>query len=284
MAMSVTYATVNGRLMMENRGGVKTAYVSDTLGNLIQCRDASGNKTYEAWYWSYGEIRTSTGSNPSPWGFVGLLGYYTDALNYLYVRARYYRPNLTRWQTVDPLWPQQKAYMYATGDPVSDADPTGFGPTSVMGGHVGSCRVMVCRLYGFSGIGSWTPTHKFVCVTGPYGGCSGGLYPPDPPTDPWGGPGEVQSDTDWCTKGADGHRAYAGEPSISCDIISTDCTFASDVCECLRWYQRHPPEYIFPVATCYTFPTRNVLPCACSKLSTFWDRTTCLAKINFENE
>jgi len=128
MAMSVTYATVNGRLMMENRGGVKTAYVSDTLGNLIQCRDASGNKTYEAFYWSYGEIRASTGSNPSPWGFVGLLGYYTDALNYLYVRARYYRPNLTRWQTVDPLWPMLRKYEYCLGSPNNYADPSGLIP------------------------------------------------------------------------------------------------------------------------------------------------------------
>jgi len=126
MTATVTYATVNGMLVMENRGGVKTEYISDTLGNLIQCRDASGNKTYEAWYWSYGEIREQTGTNPSPWGFVGTLGYYTDALNYLYVRARYYRPNLTRWQTVDPLWPSEKPYVYARNIPVLLVDPSGL--------------------------------------------------------------------------------------------------------------------------------------------------------------
>jgi len=127
MTATVTYATVNGRLMMENRGGVKTEYISDTLGNLIQCRDMSGNKTYEAWYWSYGEVRASTGTNPSPWGFVGLLGYYTDALNYLYVRARYYRPNLTRWQTVDPLWPWQPVYLYSLDNPAGASDLSGKG-------------------------------------------------------------------------------------------------------------------------------------------------------------
>jgi|GEM_PF-3535673 len=132
MTATVTYTTVNGRLMMENRGGVKTAYVSDTLGNLIQCRDASGNKTYEAFYWSYGEIRASTGTNPSPWGFVGLLGYYTDALNYLYVRARYYRPNLTRWQTVDPLWPWQMSYVYARSSPSKFADSRGLCPWCII--------------------------------------------------------------------------------------------------------------------------------------------------------
>jgi len=140
MTATVTYATVNGRLMMENRGGVKTAYVSDTLGNLIQCRDASGNKTYEAFYWSYGEIRASSGTNPSPWGFVGLLGYYTDALNYLYVRARYYRPNLTRWQTVDPHWAQESPYLYCHDSPVSRSDEFGFQVEIVLGGAAaGGC-------------------------------------------------------------------------------------------------------------------------------------------------
>jgi|GEM_PF-4045649 len=86
----------------------------------------NGNKTYEAWYWSYGEIRASTETNPSPWGFVGLLGYYTDALNYLYVRARYYRPNLTRWQTVDPLWSLQEGYIYGNSDPITNYDPSGL--------------------------------------------------------------------------------------------------------------------------------------------------------------
>ena len=125
MAMSVTYTTVAGMLMMENRGGVETAYLSDPLGNLIQCHDASGKKTYEAWYWSYGEVRASTGSNPSPWGFVGLLGYYTDALNFLYVRARHYRPNLTHWQTVDPGFPIEPIYSYGYNCPTRWVDPSG---------------------------------------------------------------------------------------------------------------------------------------------------------------
>jgi len=157
MAMSVTYATVNGMLVMENRGGVKTEYISDTLGNLIQCRDMSGNKTYEAWYWSYGEVRESTGTNPSPWGFVGTLGYYTDALNYLYVRARYYRPNLTRWQTVDPLWSDEQAFGYVDQNPIYLVDASGLGPacsckpTKLLGvkrtDPFYACYLKVCQWY-----------------------------------------------------------------------------------------------------------------------------------------
>ncbi|MBS1707748.1 MAG: hypothetical protein JSS65_03395 [Armatimonadetes bacterium] len=103
MAMAVVYATVNGRLVQESRGGAVTRYVSDTLGSCVQTRDSAGTLTSTAEYWPYGEVRTSTGSNPSPWGFVGLLGYLTDTVSRLYVRMRHYRPGLTRWQTVDPL-------------------------------------------------------------------------------------------------------------------------------------------------------------------------------------
>ena len=88
MAANVTYLTVNGMLLHENRGGVETQYTPDPLGNLIQCRNSAGTKTYEAHYWPYGEIRSETGTNPSPWGFVGLLGYLRDAATLLYVRAR----------------------------------------------------------------------------------------------------------------------------------------------------------------------------------------------------
>jgi RHS repeat-associated protein len=125
MAMSVVYTTINGVLYHENRGGVETEYVPDTLGSLIQCRDSSGNVTYTADYWPYGEVRTSTGSKTSPWGFVGLLGYFTDLTKRLYVRARHYRPNVGQWQTVDPLWPKAKPFSYVGCGPTRWTDPTG---------------------------------------------------------------------------------------------------------------------------------------------------------------
>lgn len=73
-------------------------------------------------------MRTSTGTNSSHWGFVGLPGYYTDALNFLYVRARYYRPQLTRWQTVDRTWPRQRSYLYCLANPIENIDMMGLWP------------------------------------------------------------------------------------------------------------------------------------------------------------
>ena len=125
MPMSVVYATVNGRLVQENRGGVVTRYVADTLGSVIQTRDASGNQTSSTTYWPFGEVRTSSGTNPSPWGFCGIWGYFTDAVNRLYVRARNLRADLSRWMTPDPLWPRQPVYSYVDGQATIYVDPTG---------------------------------------------------------------------------------------------------------------------------------------------------------------
>lgn len=74
MPMAVAYAAMNGRLVEENRGGTIAKYVSDNLGSVVQTRNSSGAVTSTTEYWPYGEVRTTTGTNPSPWGFVGTLG------------------------------------------------------------------------------------------------------------------------------------------------------------------------------------------------------------------
>jgi len=126
MPMSATYATVNGVLVEENRGGDVTTYVSDTLGSVVKTVDETGVVTSESSYWPYGEVRTSSGNNPSPWGFVGTLGYFADASARLYVRARMYGSGVCRWLTVDPIWPSQDPYTYVAGRPLEYTDRTGL--------------------------------------------------------------------------------------------------------------------------------------------------------------
>jgi RHS repeat-associated protein len=126
MPMSVTYATVHGRLVEENRGGVVTEYVPDTLGNVIMTTDESGTVTSTTTYWPFGEVRTQTGTNPSPWGFCGVWGYLTDAVSRMYVRARHYRADTSRWLTVDPLWPSKDAYLYVRTTPTTLIDRSGM--------------------------------------------------------------------------------------------------------------------------------------------------------------
>ncbi|MBS1710048.1 MAG: hypothetical protein JSS65_15155 [Armatimonadetes bacterium] len=125
MAAKVTYTQVNGLVIAENRGGVNSFFMPDTTGSLAQTRDNAGNLTYSAEYWPFGETQSETGANASRWSFVGLLGYAKDTASMLYIRARFYRPSLGRWQTVDPKWPRYRAYRYSRNDPVGFIDTTG---------------------------------------------------------------------------------------------------------------------------------------------------------------
>src|SRR5580658_1420881 len=99
MAMSVTYSTLNGHVVFENRGGVPRTYMRDPLGNTIGLLDMSGNQTDSWTYWPYGEVQNHSGPSTTPLTFLGTLGYFVDLLNQIYVRARVLRVDLTRWLT-----------------------------------------------------------------------------------------------------------------------------------------------------------------------------------------
>lgn len=133
MAMSVVYATVGGVLVEEDRGGAVTCYVSDTLGSVVKTTDTAGAVTSATTYWPFGEVRTSSGTNPSPWGFIGTLGYYKDSSLRLYIRARYYLASGSRWLTIDPLWPSAEPFGYCSSMPNQLFDPTGFGADNLIG-------------------------------------------------------------------------------------------------------------------------------------------------------
>ena len=127
MAMSVVYATINGQIVSENRGGVISYYAPDNLGSTVALLDATGTVTDTFTYWPYGEIQSHVGSSVTPFTFCGTLGYYTDVLgSQIYVRARYLWQALTRWLTQDPLWPRDYAYVYASSNPVAYSDPSGL--------------------------------------------------------------------------------------------------------------------------------------------------------------
>jgi RHS repeat-associated protein len=125
-ASTVTYTNFNGMIVHENRNGVQRDYMPDPLGSTAALLDENGAMTDTFTYWPYGEIRTRTGTNPTPFTYVGTLGYYKDLLDKLtYVRARHYLPGYGRWLTTDPLWPRQSEYAYCGSRPVLLVDPGG---------------------------------------------------------------------------------------------------------------------------------------------------------------
>ncbi len=78
------------------------------------------------------EVRTSSGTNPSPWGFCGTWGYYKDATARFYVRARMLRADLSRWMTVDPLWPHENPCNYVQNIPNSQIDVAGHQANTII--------------------------------------------------------------------------------------------------------------------------------------------------------
>ncbi len=153
-------------IVHENRGGVESFYAPDTMGSTVALLNSSGVVTDTYTYWPYGEIRSHVGSSQTPFTFLGMIGYYTDVVgNFIYVRARYLRQALARWQSVDPLWYQQPAYSYAHGNPELYVDPSGmytFGPTcDVLNG---SCddKYQCC----LNGVGGFAPFMLGICGVG----------------------------------------------------------------------------------------------------------------------
>ena len=127
MAMSVSYTTINGQIVYENRGGVESYYAPDTLGSTAALLDHTGAVTDTFTYWPFGEIQNHVGSNVTPFTYCGTLGYYLDAvLSWTYVRARYYTQMLGNWMTLDPLWPREDPYSYSQQSPFVFVDPTGM--------------------------------------------------------------------------------------------------------------------------------------------------------------
>ncbi|MBM3495860.1 MAG: hypothetical protein FJX72_16280 [Armatimonadetes bacterium] len=128
--VSCRYDVLDGEVFGERRDGSRYLYVPDPLGSINHLLDTSQTIAGTYVYFPYGEVQSHTGPD-TPLQFVGGLGYYTGVVNRAYVRARWYRPDLGRWQTVDPIgfgggdW---NGFEYGRGGPVGTTDRTGLAP------------------------------------------------------------------------------------------------------------------------------------------------------------
>jgi RHS repeat-associated protein len=126
---TVRYTTVNGEVIAEKRNGARRLYTPDPLGSTVALLDNTQTQVDTFTYWPYGEVRTSTGTTPPPFQFVGTQGYYSDGVGRTYVRARYLHTQKGRWLTQDPLhYPAGDAnvYRYAFANPIVLNDPSGL--------------------------------------------------------------------------------------------------------------------------------------------------------------
>src|SRR5579862_8654836 len=103
----VRYTCGAGRIIAEKRGGSRKFYAQDPIGSTCGLFDMTHTQTDAFEYWPFGGVRTRTGTTPTPFTYVGTLGYYSDNGTRSYVRARHYRSDLGRWISQSPIWPKE---------------------------------------------------------------------------------------------------------------------------------------------------------------------------------
>jgi RHS repeat-associated protein len=105
------------------RDGDRFHYFYDGRGSADSLTDEAGDVMQQYGYDPYGRLRSSFGSVDQPFRWNG---YY--ALNdFAYkVGARWYDASLGRWTQLDPSGADPNAYLYAGGDPINNADPSGL--------------------------------------------------------------------------------------------------------------------------------------------------------------
>lgn len=119
-------------LIGEETGGSFYTYHFDYRGSTSAITDISGNVTDTFTYDTYGNLLSKTGSTPAIFLYNGRDGVITDTNGLVYMRARYYSPELKRFVNADIIAGSisnaitLNRYAYANGNPVTNIDPLGM--------------------------------------------------------------------------------------------------------------------------------------------------------------
>lgn len=106
-------------------------YHFDQSGNTLALTDTNGTVTDSYAYEPFGNT-TVQGTTHNPFRFVGKHGVIDDGNGLLHMRARYYRPDLRRFVSLDVLYGQVddpltlNRYQYVSGNPMAGIDPSGY--------------------------------------------------------------------------------------------------------------------------------------------------------------
>jgi RHS repeat-associated protein len=106
-------------------GGTAYYYVRDELGSVMQLVTSTGTIASQFTYDPYGN-RTTVSGTASDIGYAGYFSHAVSGLDFTLYRA--YDPTHARWLNRDPIGESGgiNLYAYATGNPISNRDPTGL--------------------------------------------------------------------------------------------------------------------------------------------------------------
>ncbi|MFE9181449.1 RHS repeat-associated core domain-containing protein [Streptomyces sp. NPDC007126] len=106
-------------------GGESYYYLTDATGYVLGLVDDSGKRTHTYAYGPTGTPRgTTSEAVPRPFRCAGA---YADPTGLYKMGHRYYDPALGRFTQPDPSGQESNPYLYANGDPINNADPSGLG-------------------------------------------------------------------------------------------------------------------------------------------------------------
>ncbi len=124
---------VYGRgLIGEETGNAFKTYHFDFRGSTVAITDGCGNITDTFAYDTYGKCICRTGTSDVIFGYNGKDGVVTDKNGLIYMRARYYSPEMKRFINADVIAGDisnaitLNRFAYANGNPVSLTDPFGL--------------------------------------------------------------------------------------------------------------------------------------------------------------
>lgn len=146
------YIYGNGLIAQENASGYYS-YHYDFRGSTIALTNASGTVTDTYAYDTYGTVTKKTGTLTVLFLYNGRDGVVTDSNGFLYMRARYYSPQLKRFINADIVAgsiqesPTLNRYAYVNGNPISYVDP--FGLSAEPGSNWGSWGHTALDILGF---------------------------------------------------------------------------------------------------------------------------------------
>lgn len=112
-------------------GGVRH-YHYDPVGSTVALTDGDGNVTDRYAYDPFGQLRNQQGATANPFRYVGRFGVMHEGDALLFMRARYYNPQLGRFISQDRIPPfdggtqSLNRLIYAEDDPVHRMDPLGL--------------------------------------------------------------------------------------------------------------------------------------------------------------
>jgi len=115
-------------------------YHFDGLGNTIAITDVSGNVVNKYAYDEHGKVLNQEEAIPNPFKYVGQFGVMDEGNGLLYMRARYYDPEVGRFISKDPIGfaGGVNLYGYVANNPVNRVDPGGLIIAQAIGFGVGA--------------------------------------------------------------------------------------------------------------------------------------------------